>query len=102
MTVILPWAGAKDLQEIAQDADHVILFGITCGLSAPYVAGQIDYSMHQVCYRDNNNNALESDLNIVSGQPNYTTVLVGFNPVQLARSAPIEKWNKTCKDVSVV
>lgn len=36
------------------------------------------------------------------GQQNYTTVLVGFNPVQLARSAPIEKWNKTCKDVSVV
>jgi N-acetylmuramic acid 6-phosphate (MurNAc-6-P) etherase len=96
--VILPWAGAKDLQEITQGADHVILFGITCGLSAPYVAGQIDYSMHQVC----NTAVLESDhSNIVSGQPNYTTVLVGFNPVQLARSAPIEKWNKTCKDVSV-
>lgn len=38
----------------------------------------------------------------VSGQPNYTTVLVGFNPVKLARSAPIEKWNKTCKDVSAL
>ena len=23
-------------------------FGITCGLSAPYVAGQINYTMHQV------------------------------------------------------
>lgn len=54
-------------------------FGITCGLSAPYVAGQIDYAMHQ---------------------PNYTTVLVGFNPVTLARDTPIEKWHKTCRDVS--
>ena len=43
-------AGAKDLQEIAQVADHVILFGITCGLSAPYVAGQIDYAMNQVSF----------------------------------------------------
>ena len=48
--VILTWAGAKDLQDITQSADHVILFGITCGLSAPYIAGQIDYSMRQVCY----------------------------------------------------
>ena len=52
---------------------------MTCGLSAPYVAGQIDYAMHQ---------------------PNYTTVLVGFNPVTLARDTPIEKWHKTCRDVS--
>ena len=48
--MILTWTGAKDLQDITQDADRVILFGITCGLSAPYVAGQIDYSMYQVCY----------------------------------------------------
>ena len=53
-------------------------FGITCGLSAPYVAGQVDYAMHQ---------------------PNYTTVLVGFNPMALARDTPIEKWHKTCRDV---
>ena len=33
-------------------------------------------------------------------QPNYTTVLVGFNPVTLARDTPIEKWHKTCRDVS--
>ena len=28
-----------------------MLFGITCGLSAPYVAGQIDYAMQQVGQR---------------------------------------------------
>ena len=49
-TCIDPIAGAKDLQEITQDAGHVILFGITCGLSAPYVAGQIDYAMNQVSF----------------------------------------------------
>jgi N-acetylmuramic acid 6-phosphate (MurNAc-6-P) etherase len=42
--------GAKDLVSVCQDADHVMVVGITCGLSAPYVAGQIDYAMQQqVC-----------------------------------------------------
>ena len=33
-------------------------------------------------------------------QPNITTVLMGFNPVSLARNTPIEKWHKTCREVS--
>jgi N-acetylmuramic acid 6-phosphate (MurNAc-6-P) etherase len=73
-----PPQGAEDLRRISDGADHVMFFGITCGLSAPYVAGQIDYALHQ---------------------SNMTTVLVGFNPVSLSRNAPIEKWNKTCKEV---
>ncbi len=41
--------GAKDLSDLVCDADEVLLVGITCGLSAPYVAGQIDHAMlHQV------------------------------------------------------
>ncbi len=32
-------------------------------------------------------------------QENFTSVLLGFNPVHLARDAPIEKWDKTCKQV---
>ena len=32
----------------SSDVDHVMLIGITCGLSAPYVAGQIDYTMQKV------------------------------------------------------
>ena len=52
--------------------------GITCGLSAPYVAGQIAHSM---------------------AQANHVTVLVGFNPVALARNVPIEKWHRTCAEV---
>lgn len=41
--------GAEDLIGRTGGADHVMLMGITCGLSAPYVAGQIDYAMQQVC-----------------------------------------------------
>jgi len=26
-------------------------------------------------------------------------VLVGFNPIELARDIKIEKWHKTCKDI---
>ena len=40
--------GAEDLKDATNDVDRVILVGITCGLSAPYVAGQIDYAMQQV------------------------------------------------------
>ena len=40
--------GAEDLKAATQHADAVMLFGITCGLSAPYVAGQIDHGMAQV------------------------------------------------------
>ncbi len=40
--------GAEDLKLLTQNADSVMLFGITCGLSAPYVAGQIDLAMKQV------------------------------------------------------
>ena len=29
-----------------------------------------------------------------------TSVLMGFNPVSLSRNAPIEKWDKTCRQVS--
>lgn len=42
-------SGARDLVDVTSNADHVMLVGITCGLSAPYVAGQIDYAMQQVC-----------------------------------------------------
>ena len=44
--------GAADLIGVSDDADHVILVGITCGLSAPYVAGQIDHAMKEVQYKE--------------------------------------------------
>ena len=43
----------------------VVYIGITCGLSAPYVAGQLDYCMDHL------------DV--------FTPVVIGFNPTHLAR-----------------
>lgn len=49
----------------------LVYVGITCGLSAPYVAAQLDMAL-QV--------------------PGATTVLLGFNPPAFARTAAIEGW----------
>jgi N-acetylmuramic acid 6-phosphate (MurNAc-6-P) etherase len=91
-----PHAGEADLRALVAGCDRVLFVGtcvcplfisahpfpgITCGLSAPYVAGQIAYSMQQ---------------------PNFTTVLMGFNPVSLARNAPVENWDATCFSVCLV
>ena len=57
----------------------VVLVGITCGLSAPYVAGQLRACQHA---------------------PNVTaTVLIGFNPSEDARDVPIEKGGFTFREV---
>jgi N-acetylmuramic acid 6-phosphate (MurNAc-6-P) etherase len=74
-----PHAGAHDLENITRQYTKVVFIGITCGLSAPYVAGQIEYSM---------------------SQPHFSTVLIGFNPVSMARNAPVENWKHTCRSVS--
>ncbi len=68
----------SDLKGITDACTSSMFFGITCGLSAPYVAGQIAFAMDE---------------------PNVTTCLVGFNPVSLARNAPIENWDRTCAQV---
>jgi N-acetylmuramic acid 6-phosphate (MurNAc-6-P) etherase len=34
-----PHAGAEDLKQIEKKCKNILLIGITCGLSAPYVAG---------------------------------------------------------------
>ena len=57
-----------------QGADASIFCGITCGLSAPYVGGQIEAALkHKGC----------------------TPVLIGFNPINLARNVPVEGWDRT-------
>lgn len=50
--------------KVSEGKERVLYIGITCGLSAPYVAGQLQYCM------DN---------------PQFIPVLVGFNPENLAR-----------------
>jgi len=51
--------------QVSRGMDRVVYIGITCGLSAPYVAGQLDHCM--------------KNLNT------FIPVLLGFNPVHLAR-----------------
>jgi N-acetylmuramic acid 6-phosphate (MurNAc-6-P) etherase len=66
-----PHQAQKDLKQCIGNAERVLYFGITCGFSAPYVAGQLEYAL------DN---------------PQWHAVLVGFNPVELARATPVENW----------
>jgi N-acetylmuramic acid 6-phosphate (MurNAc-6-P) etherase len=76
-----PEAGAADLMAaLAGKRGHCVAVGITCGLSAAYVAGMLDRGRQ-----------LEG----------VTPVLIGFNPVALARDAPVEGWpeGKTCRSV---
>lgn len=74
-----PHTGAADLAKAAEGASDVFYIGITCGLSAPYIAGQIESFL-----TDN-----------TSGH----AVLLGFNPEKFARDAEVEGWNSTFKQV---
>jgi N-acetylmuramic acid 6-phosphate (MurNAc-6-P) etherase len=65
--------GVADLLRVAADAERVVFVGITCGLSAPYVAGQLDHALR------NRSRFVE-------------VVLLGFNPVESARNVAIENW----------
>ena len=76
-----PHKGVEDLLNVVGDAEKVVFVGITCGLSAPYVAGQLDYALK---HRDR-----------------FHSVLLGFNPIEGARNAAIEGWNgRTFRDVA--
>ena len=70
-----PGLGKRDLQSIIAGREHVLFIGITCGLSAPYVAGQLDWALTQ---------------------PNIHSVALGFNPIEFARVSPC------CKDNDVI
>jgi protein O-GlcNAcase/histone acetyltransferase len=76
-----PAAGQRDMAAVVarHNPTHVVFFGITCGLSAPYVAGQICATMQEPDF--------------------YTSVLIGFNYPEMARNVPVEGWNRTCHAV---
>lgn len=52
----------------------MLFIGVTCGLSAPYVGGQLDFCLSQL--------------------DKFFPVLIGFNPAHQARSAFFFVWNK--------
>lgn len=72
--------GQEDLAKVSRNKTRVLFIGITCGLSAPYVAGQLDYCMSH------------TDV--------FIPVLLGFNPVNQARQNAIEGWTKSFLDVA--
>ncbi len=70
--------GIRELQKVLDGCPSFVFIGISCGLSAPYVAGQVHWAMEQ---------------------PGTTTCMLGFNPASLARDAPVEGFSHSVRDV---
>ncbi|KAF7666587.1 hypothetical protein LDENG_00098930 [Lucifuga dentata] len=64
-----PKLGMLSLKKLCEGKRRVVFIGISCGLSAPFVAGQLDFCLQN--------------------PEAYTPVLVGFNPVHQARDEPM-------------
>ncbi|XP_052386508.1 glucokinase regulatory protein isoform X2 [Carassius gibelio] len=75
-----PALGAHTLEKICAGKKHVLFIGISCGMSAPFVAGQLDFCLQHL------------DV--------FTPVLLGFNPVHMARSEPMQGCSFHFKDVA--
>ncbi|KAI5102482.1 glucokinase regulatory protein, partial [Silurus meridionalis] len=75
-----PLLGALTLNKACAGKKHVLFIGISCGLSAPFVAGQLDF-----CLRN---------LEI------FTPVLIGFNPVEMARTEPLQNCAFHFKEIA--
>lgn len=75
-------AGAKELKDVTESFEHVLFIGITCGLSAPFVGGQLEYCLDH--------------------PEKYTPILIGFNPISMARRIRVPKWptGKTFYDIA--
>jgi N-acetylmuramic acid 6-phosphate (MurNAc-6-P) etherase len=78
-----PIAGASELQRVTESFEHVLFIGITCGLSAPFVGGQLEYCLDNL--------------------QKFTPVLIGFNPISMARRIHVPKWsnNRTFHDIAL-
>ncbi|MBN1900705.1 hypothetical protein JW926_05185, partial [Candidatus Sumerlaeota bacterium] len=73
-----PITAQKELEQIVGDAEKVLYIGVTCGFSAAYIAGQLDYT---------------------TARDKYFSVLLGFNPPERSRNVKIEKWDRSVFDV---
>eukprot|EP00729_Bicosta_minor_P000753 gene753-4495_t len=72
-------SGHETLLKAVEGKKRALFIGITCGFSAPFVASQLEYCMDHT--------------------DTITSVLLGFNPVERARTTVIEGWTKTFADV---
>ncbi|XP_075057122.1 glucokinase regulatory protein [Mixophyes fleayi] len=75
-----PHLGAQELDKVCEGKKKVIFIGISCSLSAPFIAGQLDHCM--------------KNLDV------FLPVLVGFNPVAMARNDKMEGWHSTFRQVA--
>ncbi|GAA6217906.1 glucokinase regulatory protein isoform X2 [Lates japonicus] len=74
-----PKLGMLSLKKVCEGKKHVLFIGISCGLSAPFVAGQLDFCLQH--------------------PEVYTPVLVGFNPIDRARDEHIPGCTFTFRSV---
>ncbi|XP_042186166.1 glucokinase regulatory protein isoform X2 [Oncorhynchus tshawytscha] len=74
-----PKLGMLTLEKLCEGKRRVLFIGISCGLSAPFVAGQLDFCLKH------------PDI--------YTPVLVGFNPVTQAREETMPGYSLTFREV---
>ncbi|KAL6477639.1 hypothetical protein MHYP_G00134740 [Metynnis hypsauchen] len=74
-----PSLGALMLDKASTGKKHVLFIGISCGLSAPFVAGQLHFCLN--------------NLDV------FTPVLIGFNPVHMARSEPMQDFPFNFKEI---
>lgn len=73
--------GRRELQKAMEGQEQVVFIGISSGLSAPYVAGQVDYAL---------------DLQATIKAPaSMHVALIGFTPPSRARDVAIERWDST-------
>jgi hypothetical protein len=77
-----PDLGVDDFKQKTKGATHVLFVGISCGLSAPYVAGQLAYT-HELLEREGGGEAGNS-APLIEG-----SVAIGFNPASLARHSVV-------------
>ncbi|XP_043119142.1 glucokinase regulatory protein-like [Puntigrus tetrazona] len=75
-----PALGARALDKVCAGKKRVLFIGISCGMSAPFVAGQLDFCLKRLGV--------------------FTPVLLGFNPVHMARSEPMQDCSFHFKDVA--
>ncbi|XP_064625338.1 glucokinase regulatory protein-like [Lineus longissimus] len=74
-----PQEGADNLEQLTWGKSRVLYIGLTCGLSAPWVAGQLDHCLKNL--------------------DKYIPVLMCFNPVTFASDTIIEGWTKSLQEV---
>uniref|UniRef100_UPI003AB0A12B glucokinase regulatory protein n=1 Tax=Centroberyx gerrardi TaxID=166262 RepID=UPI003AB0A12B len=74
-----PKLGMLSLEKLCEGKRRVLFIGISCGLSAPFVAGQLDLCLQH--------------------PEVYTPVLVGFNPAFQARDEPMPGCTFTFRSV---